>query len=130
MCGIAGIVTRDVNGMSGHTVRAMCARMTHRGPDDEGFYVDGRAALGMLRLARDRLGIKPLYYWLDADRLVFASEMKCLLEVEGFERTIDHKALADYFTFGYVPGPGTIYEGVVELPPAHVATWSAGALRT
>src|SRR5204863_9171330 len=47
-----------------------------------------------------------------------------------FERTIDHKALADYFTFGYVPGPGTIYEGVVELPPAHVATWSAGALRT
>jgi asparagine synthase (glutamine-hydrolysing) len=79
-----------------------------------------------LLLARDRLGIKPLYYCLHADRLAFASEMKSLLALEGFERRINLKALSAFFTFRYVPGPMTIYEGVYEIPPAHVLIWSDG----
>jgi asparagine synthase (glutamine-hydrolysing) len=79
-----------------------------------------------LLLARDRLGIKPLYYCQDAEKLAFASEMKSLLALEGFERRINLKALSEFFTFGYVPGPMTIYEGVYEIPPAHICVWSDG----
>jgi asparagine synthase (glutamine-hydrolysing) len=79
-----------------------------------------------LLLARDRLGIKPLYYCLDTGGLAFASEMKSLLALEGFERRINLRALSEFFTFGYVPGPATIYEGVHEVPPAHIGVWSDG----
>jgi asparagine synthase (glutamine-hydrolysing) len=79
-----------------------------------------------LLLARDRLGIKPLYYYQDLEKLVFASEIKSLLAMEGFDRRINLEALSAFFTFMYVPGPMTIYEGVYELPPAHIAIWSHG----
>ncbi len=82
-----------------------------------------------LLLARDRLGIKPLYYWWDADTLAFASEMKSLLTLEGFERRMNIEALSAFFTFMYVPGPMTIYEGIYEIPPAHVGVWSNGNLQ-
>lgn len=76
-----------------------------------------------LFLARDRLGIKPLYYTLLPDRtLIFASELKALLVHPGLSRQIDETALDDYFAYGYVPDPKTIYRDVHKLPPAHVLT--------
>ncbi|MGH7380639.1 MAG: asparagine synthase (glutamine-hydrolyzing) [Candidatus Methylomirabilales bacterium] len=82
-----------------------------------------------LLLARDRLGIKPLYYWCDADRLAFASEMKSLLTLKGFECRMNLEAMSAFFTFMYVPGPMTIYEGIYEIPPAHVGVWMNGNLQ-
>ena len=71
-----------------------------------------------LFLARDRLGIKPLYYaQLAGGQLVFGSELKALAEHPEFPRQIDPTAVEDYFTFGYVPEPKTIYAGVYKLRP-------------
>jgi len=73
-----------------------------------------------LFLARDRLGIKPLYYALLPDRqLVFGSELKALLVHPDLQRRLDPTAIEDYFAFGYVPDPKTIYATVAKLPPAH-----------
>ena len=83
-----------------------------------------------LLLGRDRLGIKPCYYWQHGGALYFGSELKCLLAIEGFERRINLPALSDYLTFKYVPGPQTIYEGIRELPPAHVGIWNDGTFHT
>ncbi|CAI4032537.1 Asparagine synthetase (glutamine-hydrolyzing) [Nitrospira tepida] len=80
-----------------------------------------------LLLGRDRLGIKPCYYWQHKGALYFGSELKCLLAIEGLERSINLPALSDYLTFKYVPGPQTIYEGIRELPPAHIGLWSDGS---
>lgn len=82
-----------------------------------------------LLLARDRLGIKPLYYSHHGGKLYFGSEMKCLLAADGFERQINFKAMSEYFTYKYVPGPETIYQGIQEVPPGHVAVWSDGAFQ-
>ncbi len=73
-----------------------------------------------LFLARDRLGVKPLYYAELPDReLVFGSELKALLLHPKLARDIDPTAVEDYFCFGYVPDPKTIYKSVAKLPPAH-----------
>jgi len=72
-----------------------------------------------LVLARDRFGIKPLYVARDADHLLFGSEAKCLL-AGGLEAEIDHQALHDYLTLGYVPEPSSIFAGAFQLPAAHV----------
>jgi asparagine synthase (glutamine-hydrolysing) len=83
-----------------------------------------------LVLARDRLGQKPLVYRVDGSRLVFASELKALLALpEGdVPRRLNPLALDQYLTYGYVPHPMTILEGVHKLPPAHVAVWHEGRL--
>jgi len=73
-----------------------------------------------LLLVRDRLGIKPLYYCFNSGMFAFASEMKSLLALEGFNRQLNIEAVSAFFTYGYVPGPVTIYEGVHEIPPAHI----------
>jgi asparagine synthase (glutamine-hydrolysing) len=70
-------------------------------------------------IARDRLGIKPLYYHDDGSRLVFASELKALLVDPSVPRDVDEQAVADYLTFQYVPSPRTIWKGIRKLPPAH-----------
>ncbi|MGQ0810832.1 MAG: asparagine synthetase B family protein, partial [Nitrospiraceae bacterium] len=212
MCGIVGAVNPDVRAIDQALIRRMCALITRRGPDDDGFYFGDCVGLGMRRLAiidvhagkqpihnedktvwvvfngeiynyrelrqdlekrghqlltssdteclvhlyedfgdecvshlrgmfafaiwddrqkklllgRDRLGIKPYYYWQQGRTLYFGSELKCLLAVEGFRRTINLRALSDYFTFKYVPGPQTIYEGIQEIPPAHIGIWCNG----
>ena len=73
-----------------------------------------------LFLARDRLGVKPLHYALLPDgQLLFASEIKSLLEHPGLDRTIDPLAVEEYFAFGYVAEPRSIYRSVRKLPPAH-----------
>ena len=214
MCGIAGAINTEVRAVDRALVRRMCALITRRGPDDEGFYFGDRVGLGMRRLSiidlhagkqpihnedrtvwvvfngeiynyrelrddlrkrghqlatssdteclvhlyeeygedlvthlrgmfafaiwddrqkklllgRDRLGIKPCYYLQQKNALYFGSELKCLLAVPEFDRTINLEALSDYFTFKYVPGPHTIYEGIHEIPPAHIGVWSDGTL--
>jgi asparagine synthase (glutamine-hydrolysing) len=74
-----------------------------------------------LFLARDRLGIKPLYYAVLPDGwLIFASELKALLIHPRLPRDIEPTAVEDYFTFGYVPDPRTILKNAAKLAPAHV----------
>lgn len=78
-------------------------------------------------LARDQLGIKPLYYGFTRSRdLVFASELKGLLVHPEVERRLDPQALEDYLALGYVPDPKCIYRGMRKLPPGHWLTWRAG----
>ena len=74
----------------------------------------------VLFLARDRLGKKPLYYTLAGGRyLLFASELKALLVHPMVEKRLNPAAVDDYFAFGYVPDPTTIYQGIFKLAPAH-----------
>jgi asparagine synthase (glutamine-hydrolysing) len=79
------------------------------------------ARRNMLILVRDRIGEKPLYYLLDDNRLAFASELKALLTLPDLERRIDPQALDAYLSFGYVPSPLSILQGVRKLPPATMA---------
>ncbi len=72
-----------------------------------------------LFLARDHLGIKPLYYLTADNRLLFASEIKCLMQDPACPREMDTDALAELFTFRYVPSPKTLFKGIFKLPPAH-----------
>jgi asparagine synthase (glutamine-hydrolysing) len=78
-----------------------------------------------LLLARDRLGIKPLYLYRDAEKLLFGSELKALLAHPGVPRDLDAAALEDYLAFGMVPGPRSIFARIEKLPPAHVVTVGA-----
>ncbi|MBL26767.1 MAG: asparagine synthetase B [Rhodospirillaceae bacterium] len=72
-----------------------------------------------LALARDRVGKKPLYYSIiDGRWLVFGSELKSLIAYPGLPREIDPLAVEDFFAYGYIPDPRTIYAGVHKLPPA------------
>ena len=83
-----------------------------------------------LLLARDRFGIKPLYYWQDKQDLYFGSELKCLLSIDRYERQMDLQSVSEFFTYKYVPGPRTIYRGIVELPPGYVGVWRDGEFTT
>lgn len=74
-----------------------------------------------LFLARDRIGIKPLYYSTLADgRIMFGSELKSVLMHPDVPREIDIQATEEFFAYGYVPDPKTIYHHVAKLPPGHV----------
>jgi asparagine synthase (glutamine-hydrolysing) len=209
MCGIAGILEfgRDARANPG-ALREMCRVISHRGPDDEGFYTDGAAAIGMRRLsivdvagghqplsnedgslfivfngeiynhlalreqliarghryrthsdtetvihlfeeygadcvqhlrgmfafaiwnrnsrtlfiARDRLGIKPLYYKLTPERLLFGSEIKALLAHGGIRPEFNRTALPEYLAFGYLSGEESFYRGILKLLPGHTMT--------
>lgn len=70
-------------------------------------------------IARDHLGIKPLYYVQLGDTLLFASEIKCLLEHPKCPREVDLDSLAELFTYRYVPSPKTLFKHIMKLPPAH-----------
>jgi asparagine synthase (glutamine-hydrolysing) len=77
-----------------------------------------------LLLARDRLGIKPLYYRLMPDGIAFASELKALMVLGAPD--IDQSAVRDFLFHGYIPAPKTIYRGIYKLPAAHTLTWQSG----
>ena len=82
-----------------------------------------------LVLARDRIGIKPLYYADSGGRLTFASEIKALLCCPWIERRLDLEALDDYLTYKYVPGPRTMFQGIHKLPPVSLLVCSPAGVR-
>jgi len=205
MCGIAGILEFGRDMRDAAALRAMCNIMAHRGPDDDGFYTDGPAGIGMRRLsivdvagghqpisnedgslwivfngeiynhlalreqliarghayrthsdtetiihlyeeygrdcvqhlrgmfafavwdrnkktlfiARDRLGIKPLYYHLTPERLLFGSEIKVVLAHGTMRAEFNRSALPEYLAFGYLSDEQTFYSGIRKLMPGH-----------
>src|ERR1039457_7650 len=209
MCGIAGIFEfgRDMRANAA-ALREMCRAIIHRGPDDEGFYTDGAAGIGMRRLrivevagghqplsnedgtlwivfngeiynhlalreqliarghrysthsdtetiihlyeeygadcvqhlrgmfafaiwnrntktlfiARYRLGIKPLYYKLTPERLLFGSEIKALSAHGGICPAFNRAVLPEYLAFGYLSGEESFYSGILKLLPGHTMT--------
>jgi asparagine synthase (glutamine-hydrolysing) len=213
MCGICGYVGDH----RPELLEAMCARMVHRGPDDQGVWFDERAEVGLghrrlsiidtspaghqpmpnadetiwlsyngeiynflehrkdleskgyrfrgnsdsevllylyeeygieflkklngifalaiwdgkkrrLLLARDHVGIKPLYYWQDGPRLYFASEIKALLEVPGIPREIDPHTIPIFLSFLFVPGAETMFKGIRKLEPGQYLAWEEGKI--
>ncbi len=81
-----------------------------------------------LMLARDRMGQKPLIYRQEPGRLLFASELKALLQVPNAPRQLDPVALDQFLTYQYVPHPRTMLAGYCKLPPAHMAVYHDGRL--
>ncbi len=209
MCGIAGIFGMTDRQMAGSMVQRMNDKIAHRGPDDQGIYVDDLIALGHRRLAildlspaghqpmksddnnleiifngeiynfmeireslkgysfktksdtemmlaayqqwgkdcvhrfngmfafaiwdkknqtlfiaRDRLGIKPVYFYQSGNVVLFASEIRALLESGMVPRTIDQESIADYFMYQTVHAPDTIIKNVKMLLPGHHMTLS------
>lgn len=95
--------------------------------------IDGMFALGLwdarqqqLLLARDRIGIKPLYYYYDAEHLIFASELKALLADRTVPTDINAAALSDYLHLMSIPDPETIFRGVKKLLPGHYLSVANG----
>jgi asparagine synthase (glutamine-hydrolysing) len=83
-----------------------------------------------LFLARDRLGIKPLYLYLSANQLVFASEIKTLLESGLVPRQLDPAGVRAFLQLGHIPPPWTAIRGVTPLEPGHIGVWHDGKWRT
>jgi asparagine synthase (glutamine-hydrolysing) len=83
-----------------------------------------------LLVARDPLGIKPLYYTRTADGLfLFASEVRALLTWAGVRVEVDDEALWDFLGHRYVPGPRTMFKGIAKLPPGHLAVVDGGGVK-
>lgn len=87
---------------------------------------DARA--NRLFLARDRVGIKPLYYWVDGNRLVFGSELKALIAHPDVPRQVDLAALDLFLSLEYIPAPRTIYKDVYKLLPGYTLVFEKGKL--
>lgn len=81
-----------------------------------------------LVLARDQVGIKPCYYHERNGRLIFASELKAILEDGSVPRELDRESVFDFLTYRYVPGPRSIYRGIQKLPPGHILVWENGRI--
>jgi asparagine synthase (glutamine-hydrolysing) len=73
----------------------------------------------MLFIARDRLGVKPLYYWSDGRRFAFASELKALLAAPMVPRELNMRALQSYLVYEYIAAPESIFKGIQKLPAGH-----------
>ncbi len=83
-----------------------------------------------LSLVRDRLGIKPMYYgWAD-NRFVFGSELKSLCNCQNFNKTIDRESLRQYFRYGYIPAPRSVYKNARKLEPGTILTISTDRMTT
>ncbi len=72
-----------------------------------------------LIVARDRLGIKPLYYYRDSEKLVFASEIKAILALPFVQAELDLKGLGAFLKYGFTPAPLTMFKNIYKIPPAH-----------
>lgn len=119
---------------------------TFRGHSDTEVFVEAVSAWGVLKavkqlagmfaaavwdvrdrrlfLVRDRLGIKPLYWGFVGSQFVFGSELKSVAEFPGFSREIDTRALCDYFRYGVVHAPRSIYKGIFKLQPGTILEYS------
>lgn len=87
---------------------------------------DGKSS--SLLIARDRVGIKPLYYAAHGGRFAFASEIKALLLCPFVSREMNREALPEYLVLQYVPAPQTLFAGVKKLPPGHTMTVKDGEI--
>jgi asparagine synthase (glutamine-hydrolysing) len=214
MCGICGFYLSDEQLVNPAVLRKMTSSLQHRGPDDEGYYIDGGVALGHRRLsiidldtgkqpihnedktiyvvfngeiynfpelkkeleekghsfytktdteiivhlyeemgercleklngmfafaiwdgkmrklflARDRIGIKPLYYAYNSKALAFASEPKALLQLPWVEGRLDPQGLSCYLSYDFIPAPYCIYEDIRKVPPGHHIVYQNGKL--
>lgn len=82
----------------------------------------------LLMLARDRLGIKPLYYFYDENNLEFASELRALLVDKTLDKAMDMEALYDYLALMFIPVPRTIFKKIKKLESGHCLLWKNGIL--
>lgn len=76
-------------------------------------------------LARDKVGKKPLYYFIQDNNLYFASEIKSLLEIPDFKREINPEALNLYLSYKHIPCPLSIFGGIYQIPPSHFLTYNS-----
>lgn len=83
-----------------------------------------------LFLARDRIGEKPLYYYHDAQRFIFASEIKAIVANESVPRQLNWRGMANFFAFGHALAPETMYEGIYKLLPGHYMVVQNGRFTT
>lgn len=86
-------------------------------------------SLKRLVLVRDRMGIKPLYYYRRGDDVYFGSELKAILEHPDVPRQMDLNALDAYLSVNYLPGPQTLIEGIRKIQPGHLLEWRHGKIR-
>lgn len=84
---------------------------------------------GTLLIARDRLGIKPLFYAHHGDQLAFASEISPILASEIVEPALDHESLESFLRLLWIPEPGTLFQGVLKLEPGHYLVWNGARAR-
>lgn len=84
------------------------------------------ASSNELLIVRDRVGVKPVYYFQDKEKIVFASEVKAILAHPEIRAALDPNALALFFKYGYVPTPYTLFAGISKLPPASVMRLRGG----
>jgi asparagine synthase (glutamine-hydrolysing) len=215
MCGICGFCFPDKKQVDFNILKKMTSALKHRGPDDEGYYLDAGVALGHRRLsiidldtgkqpihnedetiyvvfngeiynfpeikkelrerghrfytrtdtevlvhlyeemgegllekingmfafaiwdrkrsrlflARDRIGIKPLYYSYNSNGLVFASEPKAILKLPWIAGRLDPKGLSHYLSYDFIPAPYCIYEDIRKVPPGHQVVYEDGEVR-
>jgi asparagine synthase (glutamine-hydrolysing) len=87
--------------------------------------IDGRTRSALL--ARDRIGIKPLFYACNGNTLIFGSEIKAILEHPAVSRELDPVALDQYLSLKYIPAPRTIYRDIAKLPGGHLLRWVGNA---
>ena len=83
-----------------------------------------------LFLARDRTGQKPLFYYHDKDRFVFASELKSIIQDDSIKREISLDAVSYYLTYGYVPAPLSIFKNIKKLLPGHTLSCTKDGIKT
>jgi len=132
-------VRRELEGL-GHRFRSNCDTETvlrafqqwdtacfqrMRGMFAAALWVEGEQRLV---LVRDRMGIKPLYYYRHGDDVYFGSELKAILEHEDVPRQLDLGALEDYLSVNYVPGEQTLIQGIRKIPPGHLLEWHRGRI--
>jgi len=83
----------------------------------------------ILYVARDRVGIKPLFYYRDDKKFLFSSEIKSILRDPSIKREMNYEALEDYLSYGYIPAPKTIFIGINKLYPGHFMTVSKEGIK-
>lgn len=79
--------------------------------------------------ARDRIGIKPFFYYWDKKKFAFSSEIKALKKMDGFDFALDYTGIYDFFTYLFVPTPKTAYRFIKKLPPGHFLIFNDNELK-
>ncbi|MBN1472540.1 MAG: asparagine synthase (glutamine-hydrolyzing) [Syntrophaceae bacterium] len=97
--------------------------------------IDGSYAIAIwdarkkqLLLARDRLGYKPLFYNQSGSTILFASEIKSILTAGIYRKSVNLRAVNDFLSYGYVPNPETLFEGIIQVKPGHCITFKDNTL--